>query len=118
LGKTFDALGIKGFLVNFEISLFVPSLLFITYFGYAIFGLNEIVALIFCVLLHALNATMIVWFIHRMLPKTRSTVLGILAGLIFLFLPYQTEVVVWGVGNLYAITLALVLGNALEYHSI
>jgi hypothetical protein len=72
--RPFDALGIKGFLVNFKISLFVRFLLFITYFGYAIFGLNEIVALLFCVLLHALNATMIVWFIHRMVPATRSTV--------------------------------------------
>ncbi|MBP6516423.1 MAG: glycosyltransferase family 39 protein [Chitinophagales bacterium] len=107
--RPFDALGIKGFLVNFRDISFRPFLLFITYFGYAIFGLNEIVALLFCVLLHALNATMIVWFIHRMVPQ-RDQLLGILAGLIFLFFPYQTEVVVWGVGNLYAITLALFWG--------
>ncbi|HNE30554.1 MAG TPA: hypothetical protein PLW66_15375, partial [Saprospiraceae bacterium] len=71
----------------------------VTYFGYACFGLNETVALIFCLFLHAFNATMIAWFVNRMLPENEN-VLGILAGLIFLFLPYQTEVVVWGVGNL------------------
>lgn len=107
--RPFDELGIKGLFVNFHDISVRPFLLLVTYFGYACFGLNETIALIFSLFLHAFNATMIAWFVNRMLPENEN-VLGILAGLIFLFLPYQTEVVVWGVGNLYAITLALFWG--------
>jgi hypothetical protein len=70
--RPFDELGIKGLLVNFRDISVRPFLLLVTYFGYACFGLNETVALIFCVVLHAFNATMIAWFVNRMLPEKRE----------------------------------------------
>lgn len=104
--RLFDELGVGGFAVNFRDISVRPFLFLVLYSGYAWFGLNEAASLIFCSVLHSFNAVMLTWFISNATAYKKKRTLSILAGLIFLFLPYHTEVVVWAVGNQYTILLS------------
>jgi protein O-mannosyl-transferase len=103
-----------------EDKIFMPLMLLVMGVLYKFFGLHPLGYHIFILLLHVMNAVLLVWFTERLLKylewiKGRTFLPAFLAGLLFIVNPYHTEAVTWISSIGYPLSLAFYFGCLLVF---